>query len=994
MAGRGRRLAAVLLDGVLALPLLLIAQESGYANTESVDPLGLTALAGFSVLANVQIYILATSGQTIGKRVMQIRIVDADTGCYPGWVRLVLLRSYVNGLFVAVTFGLYGLADILFIFRDDRRTLHDKLARTRVDRVGAAALGTTRASGRNVPWPPKRSWDGDENGGPVVRTRGPLSRIRRLVGRPVAELHHTLGVLFFVFTEKYAVAESCFRKAADLGLPYGQAWLGWLYLDGASPFSVKPDGHTRISEVPKDEVQAAEWLRKAAAQGLADAQFSLATMYAAGVGVQKDYAKAEQWCRQAAERGDPWAQNVLGVLHAAAHGPLKDAAEAEKWFRRAALPGRMPGRRFLLFRGRRHSGIAIAQFNLGCLSATGQKRRHADAARWLREAAEQGLGDAQNALGVMHAEGRGVPEDAEEAERRFNQAWDSDLTLVAQYNLGALCLERGADAKAWRSFQAPAEEGDPLAQSALGFLYAEGRTYGGERSKGDRLSYVRHHRRHDLEEAALWYERAVESCSALSRDGHSTTRCPSVAWRLRGPGGQPFPEPRIPPPNILAGRTTSSPSRKWRIPVLQDGWRFAYVHSRDSGPAESGPLAWFLKGAERGHAAAQHSLGRLYKHGWGVPADESKSLMWFRLAAKQGHAEAQGDLGRLYETGESVPQDYDKALKWYRRAAKRGHAHATRLLARCYATGTGAPVDKVAAARLYSVAVELGDRSAAADLRRLTSEGWNRPGVDQSGELAFDRVEWREWCRRAAEAGHAEAQALLGSSYLQDGRLDHEPSVSALRSATWAKALAWYTKAAEQGCVQGQVGLAEMYLHGYKAAVDEHGSEAARSGTSVTPGATGDIGREWKPSCEDLAEAAKWYRKAAEQEDADAQEQLGSLHRDGKGVPVDGTEAIKWCRRAARQGHDRAQQLMGFAYEEGVDRYAWSGPRDSGVLRDDVQAYAWFSLSDDPTDHKFAQETFARLRTDEERDRARLLAAKYREDYVQPFVWRRSRFRA
>ena len=135
-AGRGRRLASVLLDGVLALPLLAIAQEWGFANTGSVDPVGVTALVGFCVLANVQTYLLATCGQTIGKRVMQIRIVDARTGRYPGWVRLVVLRGYVNGLFAAATFGLYGFVDTLFIFRGDRRTLHDRLARTRVDRIG------------------------------------------------------------------------------------------------------------------------------------------------------------------------------------------------------------------------------------------------------------------------------------------------------------------------------------------------------------------------------------------------------------------------------------------------------------------------------------------------------------------------------------------------------------------------------------------------------------------------------------------------------------------------------------------------------------------------------------------------------------------------------------------------------------------------------------------------------------------------------------------
>ena len=135
-AGRGRRLGAVLLDGVLTTPLALIAQGWGYADTNTVDPVGAVALAGFLILQNIQIYLLAVSGQTIGKRTLRIRIVDARTGDHPSWFRLVVLRVFVNRILVAATLLLYGLMDALFIFRDDRRTIHDRLARTRVDRVG------------------------------------------------------------------------------------------------------------------------------------------------------------------------------------------------------------------------------------------------------------------------------------------------------------------------------------------------------------------------------------------------------------------------------------------------------------------------------------------------------------------------------------------------------------------------------------------------------------------------------------------------------------------------------------------------------------------------------------------------------------------------------------------------------------------------------------------------------------------------------------------
>ena len=813
----------------------------------------------------------------------------------------------------------------------------------------STALGTARASEAESSVPLSR-WDA-ENSEPALRKRRITWQLRAIVGRPLASLRFGLGTFFFVWTENYAAAEAWFRKAADLDHPYGQAWLGWLYVDGAHPFSSSLADTTRLSEVAKDEAQAARWFRKAATKGLADAQLSLAMMYLAGVGVEQDYSKAEKWCRRAAERGDPWAQNVLGIVHAVGWGSLKDTARAEEWFRRAASPGRLPGRRFLLFRGRRHSGLPIARFNLGCLYATGQERRDAEAARWLREAAEQGVSDAQNALGVMHAAGRGVPQDDAEAEKWFNEAGG---LVVAQYNLGAMCAERRDDAEARRWFQRSAEEGDPLAQSALGFLYAEGRTYRSEKGKEDRLSYLRYNREHDLEVAESRYREAVESCAALSRESGSRSTCPSVTWRIRGPGLHPFPQRWSPPWGLFGGRTNAYPSGNWRVPV-QNAWGFVYAHGWDSEPEEPGPLRWFLKGAERGHAAAQHSLGRLYKHGWGVPADESESLMWFRLSADQGHAEAQADLGEMHQTGEGVAQDYGEAVKWYRRAAKRGHARATRLLGRLYETGAGVPVDKVAAARRYSVAAERGDRSALTDLRRLTSEGWKAPVVVDQSEETLDEVEWLEWCRRAAEAGHAEAQARLGSAYANGYTvsLDH------------AKAMVWYRKAAEQGCADGQTGLAQMYKYGYRAALDGRETE------------TGDFSRA-RPSPEDLAEAGKWYRRAAEQEDARAESALGSMYQDGKGVPRDDSESVKWYRRAACQGDWHAQQMMGFAYEKG-----------RGVPRDDAKAHAWFSLSDHPTDYDLAERTLARLQSDDERDRARRLAAKYREDFVRPFLWRR-----
>jgi uncharacterized protein len=56
--------------------------------------------------------------------------------------------------------------------------------------------------------------------------------------------------------------------------------------------------------VPRDARAAAEWYRKAAAQGHVQAQVNLAIMYLSGDGVEQDKTAAAEWFTRAAEQGD------------------------------------------------------------------------------------------------------------------------------------------------------------------------------------------------------------------------------------------------------------------------------------------------------------------------------------------------------------------------------------------------------------------------------------------------------------------------------------------------------------------------------------------------------------------------------------------------------------------------------------------------------------------------------------------------------------------
>ena len=61
---------------------------------------------------------------------------------------------------------------------------------------------------------------------------------------------------------------------------------------------------------------------------------------------------------------------------------------------------------------------------------------------------------------------------------------------------------------------------------------------------------------------------------------------------------------------------------------------------------------------------------------------------------------------------------------------------------------------------------------------------------------------------------------------------------------------------------------------------------------------------------QDHAEAARWYRKAADQGHTQAQYNLGFMFANGNGVQQDVAEALQWMRKAAAQGLAETKQKI------------------------------------------------------------------------------------
>lgn len=146
LASRLARLGAVLIDSaVIAIPAILLAiampafadyavraggQPSTSSNGTLIVALSLFGLAAIA-FAVYQLVLLYRNGQTVGKKVVGIRIVRPD-GSRASFPRLLFLRYVVPGLIGAIPFVgvVFSVVDVLFIFGESRRCLHDMIADT------------------------------------------------------------------------------------------------------------------------------------------------------------------------------------------------------------------------------------------------------------------------------------------------------------------------------------------------------------------------------------------------------------------------------------------------------------------------------------------------------------------------------------------------------------------------------------------------------------------------------------------------------------------------------------------------------------------------------------------------------------------------------------------------------------------------------------------------------------------------------------------------
>ena len=140
LAGRGARLGGVIIDQIIVVILVLpITFFMGFWDRAAagVDTFSDTLWLGVASVVSYLVvhgYPLATRGQSVGKILVQTRIVSVEDDKILPFGKLIMLRYLPLWVLaqIPVVAQIFGLADALFVFRDDRRCIHDLIAGTKV----------------------------------------------------------------------------------------------------------------------------------------------------------------------------------------------------------------------------------------------------------------------------------------------------------------------------------------------------------------------------------------------------------------------------------------------------------------------------------------------------------------------------------------------------------------------------------------------------------------------------------------------------------------------------------------------------------------------------------------------------------------------------------------------------------------------------------------------------------------------------------------------
>ncbi|MBO4549602.1 MAG: SEL1-like repeat protein [Bacteroidaceae bacterium] len=410
----------------------------------------------------------------------------------------------------------------------------------------------------------------------------------------------------------------CYRRAAGMGHGEAMCYLG--------------DFHRIGRYLPLDKDKAFGYYSAADSVGEELGTYYVGRSYLEGCGVNIDTAAAVPYLRSAALMGVGRAAYLLAELYNYGKGGMPAVSDSATRYYLMAYEN-----------GSAESGYFIGKSLL-------QEGYHAEAVKYLYNAARRGNYDAMVLFALCEMEGVGVKADPEDGYSILEHVTRRVDNAAAYYHMGVARINgqgcRQSESLGKLYLDTAAMLGSTSAMSVLGVCYLNG--YGCEP---------------DTAEAIKWYTNAIESGSidACNRLGYLYESREEYEKAVEC---------------YLKSVERGSDEGRCCLGLMYEKGRGVVLSHKKA-------FELYSAAAENGYGRGFLMVAYCYLDGVNVEEDYVTALKWFVKGAEAGHVLSMFNAASMYEDGENgVKRDLKQAKYWYKQAAERGYEPAIQALSR------------------------------------------------------------------------------------------------------------------------------------------------------------------------------------------------------------------------------------------------------------------------------------------------------------------------
>jgi TPR repeat protein len=287
--------------------------------------------------------------------------------------------------------------------------------------------------------------------------------------------------------------------------------------------------------------------------------------------------------------------------------------------------------------------------------------------------------------------------------------------------------------------------------------------------------------------------------------------------------------------------------------------------------------------------AQEYNAGLLTRTNVYTLSEEQKAAAEAMKLTSQNNKEVYAHCLKVTNEGVALyrEKEYARAFEKFHEAAKLGYPMAMFYTGVCYTNCEGTEKNNEKAFSMFRSAANGNHIPAMHNLANCYMQGIG---------TKTNKAQALRWYTAAADSGYLRSMSMLAKSYEEGILTEKSPE----------KAIEWYKRAAEKEEPYAMYKVARMH---------EHNDSVA--------GIKGKLLRE--------SRTIKFFTRAAELHNAQAQMKLAEFYGNGRYVKKDKKKRFEWLQHAAGNGFLEAQEQLAECYEKG-----------RGVNENHVRAYQWY----------------------------------------------------